>query len=61
MANTEVSDMLLIVAIVVFVVVAGRVVIGPKFRGESTARGDAHRNGAEVAADQHDKVRNFDR
>lgn len=61
MGNMEMSDVLLALAIVVFVVVAGRVVIGPKFRGGSTARVDAHRNGAGVAADQHDKVRNFDR
>lgn len=61
MGNAEVSDILLFVAIVVFVVIAGCVVIGPKFRGGSTARVEAHRKGAEAAADQHDKVRNFDR
>ena len=61
MGNMEMSDILLILGIVVFVVIAGRVVIGPRFRGGSTARVDAHRNGAGIAADQHDRVRNFDR
>ena len=61
MGNMEVSDVLLMLAIIAFVVVASRVVIGPRFRSGSTARVDAHRNEPRVAADQHDKVRNLDR
>jgi hypothetical protein len=60
MGNTEIS-ILLIAAIAGLAWVAVRALRGAGTSGESSARADTFADGAGVAAEQHDNIRNLDR
>lgn len=60
MGNLEMT-VLLILAVCAFGYLVVRVVSGLRARGETSARADTFAGGSGFAAEQADKVRNFDR